>query len=1069
MLVRTVAVPRRAASRSSWSASRSSTTAASRPSGRWSTTTATPPTRPAPARRSGCRPTWRSASRATACAPGTCCARASSSTARCRGRRASPSPADVDEANARLGATTRFWRAWLGRARLPDHRWREPIQRSALAIKGLTYMPTGATVAALTTSLPETPGGERNWDYRFTWMRDSTFTLQALHFLNLDWEADEFMQFVADLEPNDDGGAADHVRDRRPARPDRVDARRPLRLRGRAPGADRQRRLRPAPERRLRRGARLDPAAHAAQPAAAAAAVADRPGAGRVRHARLARARPGHLGGARQAAALRVLEADVLGRAGPRGEAGRDPRRRRAAARPGARPPTRSRPTSSSTASTSAACCASTTTTDALDASTLLAAIFGFLPGDDERLRASVLAIADELTEDGFVLRYRTDETDDGLSGKEGTFLICSFWLVSALAIIGEHAARPRPDGAPAARRLAARALRRGVRRRHRPAPRQLPAGLLAPRADRGGRADHRRRARRGVCGHERLRRDRDRQRRRRRHARAPPGPVGQAHPAARARRLAARASRRTGSPHDVFVDNRYVSPDTWYDERGKPFQPQVHYFVGGATKLYGAALYRLRTEDFGELRHHDGISPAWPISYDEMEPYYTRGRAALPGARRARRGPDRAAGERALPVPGRVSHEPRIQQLSDDLAAAGHHPFHAPCGVMLDEDDMPHSACVRCATCDGFPCLVHAKSDAEVLGVRPALEHPNVTLLTNAEAVRLETNDAGHDRHRGRRRARRRARDATAADIVVVSCGAANSAKLLLASATDTHPHGLANGSDQVGRNYMFHNSQAVLALSKEPNPTGLPEDARRSTTSTSAPTTSSTRWATSRWSASRRPRCTAARSRSRRSSRPSGRSSKVARHAVDFWLSTEDLPLPENRVTPARRRQHHAHLHGRPTTSPRSACCTSSSRCSGTSACTTTTCFPRHAYLKNDIPVAGVAHQAGTCRFGTDPATSVLNADCRAHELDNLYVVDTSFFPSIGAVNPALTAMANALRVGDHLLERLGAPPARRSRPMPRDDADGAAPRRHRRRRLRRRRLRAAAGRATTTCASR
>src|SRR4051794_15694695 len=268
-----------------------------------------------------------------------------------------------------------------------------------------------------------------------------------------------------------------------------------------------------------------------------------------------------------------------------------------------------------------------------------------------------------------------------------------------------------------------------------------------------------------------------------------------------------------------VFVENRYVSPDTWYDEHDKPFQPQVHYFVGGATKLYGAALYRLRSEDFGELRHHDGVSPAWPISYDEMEPYYTEAERMyqVHGAR----GEDPTEPPASTPYPfPAVSHEPRIQQLSDDLEAAGRHPFHAPCGVMLDEPDMPHSACVRCSTCDGFPCLVHAKSDAEVLGVRPALEHPNVTLLIGAEAVRLETNAAGTavtavvTEREGRR-------EAFAADVVVVSCGAANSARLLLASANDAHPLGLANGSDQVGRNYVFHNSAAVLALSKEPNPT--------------------------------------------------------------------------------------------------------------------------------------------------------------------------------------------------------------------------------------------------------
>src|ERR687897_991338 len=196
-------------------------------------------------------------------------------------------------------------------------------------------------------------------------------------------------------------------------------------------------------------------------------------------------------------------------------------------------------------------------------------------------------------------------------------------------------------------------------------------------------------------------------------------------------------------SAGDVFIDNRYISEDTWYDGKGKPFQPQVHYFVGGATKLYGAALYRLREEDFRELRHHDGISPAWPIGYDEMEPYYTQAERMyqVHGAR----GEDPTEPPASAPYPfPAVSHEPRIQQLSDDLAAAGLHPFHAPCGIMLDEGNMPYSRCVRCPDCDGFPCLVHAKSDAEVLAVRPALEHPNVTLLTNAEAVAPNTNPAG-------------------------------------------------------------------------------------------------------------------------------------------------------------------------------------------------------------------------------------------------------------------------------------------------------------------------------------
>ena len=195
----------------------------------------------------------------------------------------------------------------------------------------------------------------------------------------------------------------------------------------------------------------------------------------------------------------------------------------------------------------------------------------------------------------------------------------------------------------------------------------------------------------------------------------------------------------------DVFVDGRYISPDSWYDPKGKSFyQPQVHYFVGGATKLYGAALYRMRAEDFSELRHHDGLSPAWPISYQDMEPYYTAAETMyqVHGAR----GEDPTEPPASAPYPyPAVSHEPRIQQLSDDLAKAGFHPFHAPCGIRVNEANLPYSICVRCADCDGFPCPLHAKSDAEVAGVRPALEHPGVTLVRNARVVKLETNPAGN------------------------------------------------------------------------------------------------------------------------------------------------------------------------------------------------------------------------------------------------------------------------------------------------------------------------------------
>src|SRR4051794_15763347 len=349
-------------------------------------------------------------------------------------------------------------------------------------------------------------------------------------------------------------------------------------------------------------------------------------------------------------------------------------------------------------------------------------------------------------------------------------------------------------------------------------------------------------------------------------------------------------------SAADVFADNRYVSPDTWYDAHDKPFQPQVHYFVGGATKLYGAALYRLREEDFGALEHYDGTSPAWPVGYDVFEPYYTQAERLyqVHGAR----GEDPTEPYASAPYPHPpVSHEPRIQQLSDDLMAAGLHPFHAPCGVLLDEGDMPHSDCVRCGTCDGFPCLVHAKSDAEVLGVRPALDHANVTLHTRSRAVRLDTNAAG-TAVTGVVVERDGAQEAFTADLVVVACGAANSAALLLASPSPAHPHGLANASGQVGRNYMFHNSQAVLALSHEENPTvfqktlGL-NDFYFGTDDFEFPLGNIQMVGKSSAAMYRgeKPLVTKL--------APTRTLESTARHAVDFWLSTEDLPRPENRVT--------------------------------------------------------------------------------------------------------------------------------------------------------------------------
>jgi choline dehydrogenase-like flavoprotein len=469
----------------------------------------------------------------------------------------------------------------------------------------------------------------------------------------------------------------------------------------------------------------------------------------------------------------------------------------------------------------------------------------------------------------------------------------------------------------------------------------------------------------------------------------------------------------------EVFVKNRYVSKDTWYDDRGKGFQPGIHYYVGGQTKFYGAALYRLRREDFGQLQHHDGISPAWPISYEDLEPYYSKAEQLYEVHGNHAEDPTEPPSSTAYPFPP-VSHEPRIQQLSDDLERAGFHPFHAPCGIRLHEGNMPFSPCIRCATCDGFPSLVQAKSDAEIFGVRPALRHPNVTLVTNATVVKLTT-DATGSTVTGVEVDLAGQPTTFRGDIVVVSAGAANSAKLLLASANDRHPNGLANGSDQVGRNYMFHNSTAVLAISKEPNPTKFQKTLGVNDFYFGMPGFEYPMGNIQMVGKSSAPMFRGEKPLETKLA-PTFSLDEVAKHAVDFWLSTEDLPRPENRVTlaadgnitlsyTANNQEPKKQLYGK-----------LKSMLSHLGM-HPDHLLPRTTYLKNDIPIAGVAHQVGTTRFGTDPATSVLDVNCKAHELDNLYVVDTSFFPSIGAVNPALTAMANALRVGDHLLERLGA----------------------------------------------
>jgi choline dehydrogenase-like flavoprotein len=476
-------------------------------------------------------------------------------------------------------------------------------------------------------------------------------------------------------------------------------------------------------------------------------------------------------------------------------------------------------------------------------------------------------------------------------------------------------------------------------------------------------------------------------------------------------------------NPQAVNVDGKYNTKESWRDKDGKELHPHTNYYVGGNTKFYGAALFRLRKEDFGEIKHHGGISPAWPISYDDLEPYYTEAEYLYHVHGKRGEDPTEPRASKPYPFPA-VSHEPRLQQLSDDFAAHGLRPFHTPLGVMLDEKNPRTSPCIRCNTCDGFPCLVNAKSDAQICGVDPALTYNNVTLMTRAKVERLDTDATGRvvnkvivTRDGGAL--------TLAADIVVVSGGAINSAALLLRSANDKHPRGLGNSSDVVGRHYMGHVNSVLMALSKCPNPTIF-----QKSLSVNDFYFGSNDWKYPMGHISFVGKLDGITLKAGAPAiAPGWTLEKMAQHSLDFWLTSEDLPDPNNRVTVNKAgeivldyRPNNEEGHKRliaklkQLMQEQRACSVHGHECHEG-------LFSRNLFVGQRIPLAGVAHQNGTIRFGRDPKTSALDPNCKAHDLDNLYVVDASFFVSSSAVNPALTIMANALRVGDHLLERLGA----------------------------------------------
>ncbi len=472
-----------------------------------------------------------------------------------------------------------------------------------------------------------------------------------------------------------------------------------------------------------------------------------------------------------------------------------------------------------------------------------------------------------------------------------------------------------------------------------------------------------------------------------------------------------------------VFLERRYRTKEKWYDHRGKPFTPNTHYWVGGNTTFYGAALMRMRERDFQEVRHGGGISPAWPITLADLAPYYDEAETLwkVHGARGT--DPTEHGDEPAYAYPPLID-DPGIARMRTHLEGQGWLPFHLPVGINRDDAHPQKSACIRCKTCGGYPCLVLAKSDARTLAVDPLLDLANVTLLTGRKALRLETDASGRtvtqvvcDTAAGEER--------WTGDVVVLAAGAVNTPLILLASHNAAHPNGLANGSDQVGRNYMFHTLTAVVSVTEAPVDTTFPKTLAVNDFYWGDPKGGydlpmghiqtleymSGQTLEGQISEILPPALV-----------PDFISNALASRMLSFLVISEDLPLPDNRVRLANDGRicldytfNNLEGHTRLVKKTDEAL----------------TGFVDHKHILSQhhfqldslLPLYGTAHMNGTTRMGVDAKSSVVDPNCKAHEVDNLYVVDSSVFCSASAVNPTLTIVANAMRVGDHLKARLAA----------------------------------------------
>ena len=451
-------------------------------------------------------------------------------------------------------------------------------------------------------------------------------------------------------------------------------------------------------------------------------------------------------------------------------------------------------------------------------------------------------------------------------------------------------------------------------------------------------------------------------------------------------------------NPEAVWKHRRYQTRDTWLDANGREFFPYTHYSVGGNTKFWGSVLYRLRREDFEALQHMDGVSPAWPIDYDTLEPFYERAERLYHV--HGQHGLDPTESPRK-PYPFEpIPHAPAMAEIVDKLRDLGLHPSPLPLGLVKPGE---RDGCILCNTCNSFPCKVHAKSDADVCCIRPAIARTNVTLWTNARAQRLLTDPSG-TRVEAVEVHRNGALERVEAPVVIVACGAIQSAALLLQSASDKHPAGLANSSGLVGRRYMAHLAtmmegfhplrqnttvfQKTVAINDfyfHGPDNGYPLGQIQSQGRTHGVMAQTAYpwipvWAYDLW---------------------------VSR-GVDWLVMSEDLPTLDNRVSVAPNGR--IRLDYRPNNvESHKALVKETSRI-----------LKRLGFwcvIKHSHGSKNTTHQCGTLCFGRDPRQSVLDRYCRAHDVENLFVVDASFFPSSAAVNPGLTIVAQALRVADHI----------------------------------------------------